>query len=84
VGAGIAVIKRIKPFVPNNSLQMIYNVLIQSYFDYCSPLWGNCCAFLLKDKLQKFQNCAARIMDQSHINNQNFDLNKSRQNSITG
>lgn len=61
VGAGIAVMKRVKPFVPNNTLTMIYNALIQPYFDYCSPLWGNCNAFL-KGKLQKFQNRAARII----------------------
>ena len=45
VGAGIAVMKRIKPFVPNNTLQIIHNALIRPYFDYCSPLWGNCRAF---------------------------------------
>jgi hypothetical protein len=40
---------------------LIYNALIQPYFDYCSPLWDNCCAYL-KEKLQKFQNRAARII----------------------
>ena len=45
VGVGIAVMKRVKPFVPNNTLIMIYNALIQPYFDYCSPLWGNCNVF---------------------------------------
>jgi hypothetical protein len=34
---------------------MIYNALIQSYFDDSSPLWGNCGKRLL-DKLKKFQN----------------------------
>jgi hypothetical protein len=38
---------------------MIYNA-DQLYFDYCSPLWGICGTQLL-DKLQKFQNHAARI-----------------------
>jgi 2-keto-4-pentenoate hydratase/2-oxohepta-3-ene-1,7-dioic acid hydratase in catechol pathway len=40
---------------------MIYNSLIQPYFDYCSPLWAICGTQLL-DKLQKFQNRAARII----------------------
>ncbi len=40
---------------------MIYNAMIQPYFDYCSPLWANCC-YLFKDKLQKCQNRAARII----------------------
>ena len=69
VGAGIAVIKpkriiavmkRIM-FVPIETMRLIYNALIQPYFDYCSPLWDNCCAYL-KEKLQKFQNRAARII----------------------
>ena len=34
--------KRIKPYVPANTLISIYNALIQPYFDYCSPLWGTC------------------------------------------
>ena len=40
---------------------MIYNALIQPHFDYCSPLWDICGKHLL-DKLQKFQNRAARII----------------------
>jgi hypothetical protein len=61
VGAGIAVMKRIKPFVPIETMRLIYNALIQPCFDYCSPLWDNCCAYL-KEKLQKLQNHAARII----------------------
>ena len=40
---------------------MIYNGLSQPYFDYCSPLWDICGQHLL-DKLQKYQNRAARII----------------------
>ena len=40
---------------------MIYNALIQPYFYYCFPLWDICGTQLL-DKLQKFQNRAARII----------------------
>jgi hypothetical protein len=61
VGAGIAVMKRIKPFVPIETMRLIYNALIQPFFDYCSPLWDNCCAYL-KKKLQKFQNRIFPIM----------------------
>ena len=53
--------KRIKPFVSEDTLQTIYGAMIQPYFDYCSPLWGNCSAYL-KEKLQRFQNRAARII----------------------
>ena len=61
VGSGIAMLRRAKKFIPTSSLQMIYNALIQPYFDYCSPLWDICGKHLL-DKLQKFQNRAARII----------------------
>ena len=38
-------------------------LLIQPYFDYCSPLYGTFVAHMqLLDKLQKFQNRAARII----------------------
>ena len=43
VAAGIAAIKRVKHFVPHEMLKVIYNALVQPYFDYCSPLgqmWG--------------------------------------------
>ena len=40
---------------------MIYNALIQPYFDYCSPLWDISGTQSL-DKLQKFQNRAERII----------------------
>ena len=61
VAAGIAAIKRVKPFVPPEMLKIIYNALVQPYFDYCSPLWDNC-GIGLKEKLQKYQNRAARIL----------------------
>ncbi len=53
--------KRTKPFVPDETLHTIYRALVQPYFDYCSPLWGNC-GLLLKDKLQRFQNRAAWVL----------------------
>ena len=61
VGAGIGAMQRIKPYVPINTLHTIYRALIEPYFDYCSPLW-DVCNQQLKDKLQKFQNRAARII----------------------
>ena len=61
VGPGIAMLRNAKKFIPRSSLQMIYNALIQPYFDYCSPLWDICGKHLL-NKLQKFQNPAARII----------------------
>ena len=61
VGAGIGLIRRMKPFVPLSTLKMLYNAIVLPYFDYCSPLWDNC-GNTLKNRLQKFQNRAARII----------------------
>lgn len=36
--AGIGAKRRIRPFVPSNSLEKVYKSLVQPYFDYCSPL----------------------------------------------
>ena len=71
VGSSIAVMKRIKPFVPNSTLQTIYKAMIQPYFNYCSPLWGNCSAYL-KEKLQRFQNRAGSI-----ISGANYEINSA-------
>ena len=51
----------LKPYVPHKTLQDVYKTLIQPHFDYCSPLWDNC-GLGLQDKLQKFQNRAARVI----------------------
>ena len=73
VAAGIGTVKRIKPFVPANTLQTIYQALIQPYFDYCSPLWG-VCSKQLKDKLQRFQNRAARIIAGASFETRSADV----------
>jgi len=61
VASEIGAIKRITPFVPPPILHYIYNSLIQSHFDYCNLVWGNC-GKMLFDRLQKLQNRAARVL----------------------
>ena len=73
VGSGIGIIKRVKPFVPSQTLQNLYNSLVLPYFDYCSPLWDNC-GSMLKEKLQKLQNRAARIMTGANYDVRSTDL----------
>ncbi len=67
----VGAIKRIKPYVPHKTLHDVYKTLIQPHFDYCSPLWDNC-GLGLQDKLQKFQNRAARV-----ITGANYDVRSS-------
>ena len=51
IASAIGAIKRVKPFVPQSTLLNIYNSLVQSHFDYCSLVWGNC-GKTLSNKLQ--------------------------------
>ena len=56
--------KRSRSFVPFETLLCIYNALVQSHFDYCSVVGGNCNKSL-SIKRQKLKNCAARILTSS-------------------
>ena len=51
-----------------NKRKFLLNRLVQSLFDYCSLVWGNC-GKTLSNNLQKLQNRAARVITSS-----NFDL----------
>ena len=41
VASGIRAIKRIRHLVPQATLHLIYQALIQPHFDYCNIVWGN-------------------------------------------
>ena len=65
VASGIGAIKRIRHLVPQATLHLIYQALIQPHFDYCNIVWGNCGITLL-NKIQKLQNRAARVLTYSN------------------
>ena len=69
VASGIKAIKRIRHLVPQATLHVIYQALIQPHFDYCNIVWGSCRITLL-NKIQKLQNRAARVLIYS-----NYDAN---------
>ena len=71
--AGIGALRRIKPFVPLCTLVTLYRSLIEPYFDYCSPLWDTC-GKQLKDKLQKNQNRAGRVITGSSYDVRSIDV----------
>ena len=64
VSSGIGALKRVRPFVPQATLQLIFKALVQPHFDYCSVVWDSC-GKTLSDKLQKLQNRAARVLTYS-------------------
>ena len=61
ISSALGLIKRIRNFVPFQTLLNISNGLVKPQFDYCSIVWG-CCSISLAEKLQKLQNRAARIL----------------------
>ena len=60
IASGISTIKRIRYLVPYKTLLFIYNSLVQPHLDY-SSVWVSC-SKTLSQKLQKLQNCAARVI----------------------
>ena len=69
IASGIGALKIVRPFVPHETLRLIFMSLVQPHFDYCNSVWG-CCGKTLASKLQKRQNRAARILTYS-----NYDAN---------
>ena len=67
VACGTGAIKRIRHLVPQATLLLIYQALIQPHFDYFNFVWGNC-GITLQNKVQKLQNRAARV-----LTNLNYD-----------
>ena len=61
IASGIGALKRLRPFVPVNTLMTIFNSLVQPHFNYCCEVWDSCCNTLAV-KLQKLQNRAARVL----------------------
>ena len=70
IASGIVAVNRINHCLPPTALHDVYYGLVQSHFDYCSVVWGNC-GKTLRDKLQRLQNRAAR--DRT---NSNYDADR--------
>jgi len=66
-------LRRIKPFVLLCTLVTLYKSLIEPYFDYCSLLWDTC-GKQLKDKLQKIENRAGRVITGSSYDVRSIDV----------
>ena len=53
--------KRLRPYVTQQTALTFYKSVIQSRFDYCSIIWGNAGKGCF-EKLQKMQNRALRVV----------------------
>ena len=61
ISKGIGILRRAKNIISKDGLKALYQALVLPHFDYCSLVWDNCSGEL-KDKLQKLQNKAGRII----------------------
>ena len=78
VASDIGAIKRIRHLVPQATLHLIYQALIQPHFDYCNAVWGNCW-INLRNKVQKLQDRAARVLTYS-----NYDVDAGHLFNLLG
>ena len=67
----IGAIKSISHCLPPTALRDVYYGLFQSHFDYSSMVWGNS-GKTLREKLQRLQNRATRL-----LTNSNYDADAS-------
>jgi len=63
--SSIGAIKRVRHLVLQATLHLIYQALIQPHFDYCNTVWENC-GITFRNKLQKLQSGAARVLTYSN------------------
>ena len=64
VSRGMGMLKYAKYCLPEASLKALYSSIVEPYFRYCCSVWG-ACGLTEKNRLQKFQNRAARIVTSS-------------------
>ena len=64
VSSGIGALKRLRPFICEDTAILLFRALIEPYFDYCCPVWDGL-SNELADKLQKLQNRAIRVITKS-------------------
>ena len=64
---GLFMLKSIRNIVNKNILLTVYNSLIMSHLSYCDVVWGNC-GVTNQNVLQKFQNRAARVINNAEWN----------------
>ena len=64
ISSGMGALKRLRPFICDDTTILLYRALIEPYFDYCCPVWDGL-SNELADKLQKLQNRAIRVITKS-------------------
>ena len=65
----IGYIKYARTFLPRETLRMLHVGVFEPHFRYCCSVWGSC-SIVLRQKIEKLQNRAVRIITFSPYNAQ--------------
>ena len=66
----IGVIKRVRTFLPKETLDILYKTLVEPHFRYCNIVWGRCSQTQL-NKLQQLHNRATCAVAKVRFENTN-------------
>ena len=69
----IGFLKYAKSLVPSTTLINLYKSIVEPHFRYCCSVWG-CCSSTEKNRLQRLQNRAARIITGSRFDDSAMPL----------
>ena len=64
ISRGIGMLRYAKQYLPLSTVKTMYKSLVEPYFRYCCPVWGNAGVTVI-EKLQKLQNRAAKLVTNS-------------------
>ena len=64
ISRGIGMLRCAKQYLPQGPIETMYKSLVEPYFRYCCPVWGNADVSII-GKLQKLQNRAAKLITNS-------------------
>lgn len=70
---GLGIMRQIRDFIPSESLEKIYFTMVLPHLEYCTPVWDTC-GKGLRERLQKIQNRAARIITRSDYTTRSRDI----------
>ena len=66
----VNIIKRVRTFLPKETLDTLYKTLVEPHFRYCNIVWGRCNQTQL-NKLLQLQNRAAHAVAKIQFDNTN-------------
>ena len=76
ISRAIGFLKYSRKFLPENTLNKMYSVIVEPHFRLCCSVWG-CCGVTKLQTSQKLQNRAARIVTKSNFDTPSIGLIQS-------